>query len=79
MKRKFKNTNDYLDDLSNDNGHLNLNPFKKTEIHPDYTGFIKIENKIYKIAGWVKIRKDGQKNLALKTMDYETYIAASEL
>lgn len=77
--KKFKNTEKYLDDLSDNTGHLNANPYKMTDIQPDYTGFIKIENKIYKIAGWVKTGKSGQKMLSLKTTDLELYKTLSAL
>jgi hypothetical protein len=37
-------TEKYLETLLNGAGHLNPNPNKKLNTHPDYLGYIKIEN-----------------------------------
>jgi hypothetical protein len=53
-------TQKYLQSLSEGSGHLNPNPNKKTDKHPDYTGFVKIEGVIIKLAAWVKDGKYGK-------------------
>jgi hypothetical protein len=53
-------TQKYLKTLSEGSGHLNPNLNKKTDKHPDYTGFIKIEGVFIKLAAWVKDGKYGK-------------------
>lgn len=65
------NTEKYLKSLLNASGHLNPNPNKKTDKHPDYAGYLKIENIPYRISAWVKNSKDGKKFLSLKVMESE--------
>jgi uncharacterized protein (DUF736 family) len=62
-------TEKYLQSLINTSGHLNPNPNKKTDKHPDYIGYLKIENIAYRISAWVKSGKDNKKFLSLKVMD----------
>jgi uncharacterized protein (DUF736 family) len=66
------NTEKYLNLLLDGSGHLNPNPNKKNDKHPDYGGYIKIENKPYRISAWVKIRKNGKKFLSLNLVDIES-------
>ena len=63
-------TQKYLKALNEGSGHLNPNPNKKTEKHPDYTGFIKIEGVIIKLAAWVKEGKYG-KFLSLQGVEFD--------
>ena len=48
---------------------------KTTDKSPDYGGYIKIEDKIYRLSAWVKT-KGGKKSLSLKAVaaDYEVSI-----
>jgi len=43
------------------NGSVFKNTYKKLEKQPDYTGNAKIDNVNYKIAMWIKVKKDGNK------------------
>jgi hypothetical protein len=38
---------------------------KKTDKHPDFEGSIPIEGRTYKLAGWVRVSKVGNKYLSL--------------
>ena len=62
----------YLEELLEGSGHLNQFPMKTTDKSPDYGGYIKIEDKIYRLSAWVKT-KGGKKSLSLKAIesDYE--------
>jgi hypothetical protein len=62
----------YLEELLEGAGHLNQFPMKTTDKSPDYGGYIKIEDKIYRLSAWVKT-KGGKKSLSLKAIeaDYE--------
>jgi hypothetical protein len=53
-------TKKYLESLSEGSGHLNPNVNKKTDKHPDYTGFIKVEGVFIKLAAWTKEGKYGK-------------------
>ena len=66
------NTKKYLEELLEGSGHLNTFPMKTTDKSPDYGGYIKIEDKIYRLSAWVKT-KGGKKSLSLKAVaaDYE--------
>ena len=66
------NTKKYLEELLECSGHLNPFPMKTTDKSPDYGGYIKIEDKIYRLSAWVKT-KGGKKSLSLKAVaaDYE--------
>lgn len=66
------NTKKYLEELLEGSGHLNAFPMKTTDKSPDYGGYIKIEDKIYRLSAWVKT-KGGKKSLSLKAVeaDYE--------
>ena len=65
-------TKKYLEELLEGSGHLNQFPMKTTDKSPDYGGYIKIEDKIYRLSAWVKT-KGGKKSLSLKAIesDYE--------
>ncbi len=67
------NTKKYLEELNEGSGHLNAFPMKTTDKSPDYGGYIKIEDKIYRLSAWVKTTKGGKKSLSLKAVeaDYE--------
>ena len=43
------------------NGSVFKNTYKKLEKQPDYTGNAKIDGVDYKIAMWIKVKKDGNK------------------
>ena len=62
----------YLEELLEGSGHLNQFPMKTTDKSPDYGGYIKIDDKIYRLSAWVKT-KGGKKSLSLKAVkaDYE--------
>ena len=66
------NKKKYLEELLDGSGHLNQFPMKTTDKSPDYGGYIKIEDKIYRLSAWVKT-KGGKKSLSLKAVeaDYE--------
>ena len=66
------NTKKYLEGLLEGSGHLNPFPMKTTDKSPDYGGYIKIEDKIYRLSAWIKT-KGGKKSLSLKAVeaDYE--------
>ena len=66
------NTKKYLEELLEGSGHLNPFPMKTTDKSPDHGGYIKIEDKIYRLSAWVK-PKGGKKSLSLKAVaaDYE--------
>jgi hypothetical protein len=65
-------TKTYLEELLEGSGHLNQFPMKTTVKSPDYGGYIKIDDKIYRLSAWVKT-KGGKKSLSLKAIeaDYE--------
>ena len=42
-------------------GSVFKNTYKKLDKHPDYTGNAKIDGVDYKIAMWIKVKKDGTK------------------
>lgn len=69
------NTETYLKKLKEGAGHLNPMPVKTSENAPDYGGFIKIENEIYRLSAWVK-NKDGKKYLSINSIrqDYQDNI-----
>jgi len=58
-------TKKYLETLLNGAGHLNPNPNKKLNTHPDYLGYIKVEDKPFRISAWVKSTKDNKKFLSI--------------
>ena len=68
----------YLKSLIDGSGHLNQYPQKKSEKHPDYGGFIKVENKVYRISAWIKIKND-KKFLSLKISNNDIEIPINEL
>jgi hypothetical protein len=62
------NTKKYLEELLEGSGHLNKFPMKTTDKSPDYGGYIKIEDKIYRLSAWVKT-KGGKKSLSLRAVE----------
>lgn len=62
------NTQKYLESLLESSGHLNKYPKKFSDKHPDYGGYIKINDKIYRLSAWVK-EKNGIKNLSIKATE----------
>lgn len=46
-------------------GSLFVNKFKKAENHPDREGTVMLNGVEYKIAGWLKETKEGEKFLSL--------------
>jgi len=65
------NTKKYLESLLDGSGHLNPYPMKTSDKAPDYGGYIKIEDKIYRISAWVKTKK-GQKSLSIKATEADS-------
>ena len=57
----------YLEELLEGAGHLNQFPMKTTDKSPDYGGYIKIDDKIYRLSAWVKTR-NGKKSLSLNAV-----------
>jgi uncharacterized protein (DUF736 family) len=55
----------YLEELNDGRGHLTPNRFKKSDNHPDYRGYYKLDGKIYQVAGWAKTKEDGSKLMSL--------------
>ena len=47
--------NEYLQNLQNGYGIMNAVTNKKNEKQPDYQGWVKLDDKFYEIAGWVKV------------------------
>jgi hypothetical protein len=68
------NTEKYLQELLDGSGHLNSFPTKTNDKSPDLGGFIKIDDKIYRLSAWIKVKK-GRKNLSLKAteVNYNDY------
>ena len=58
-------TNDYLQSLQNGYGTMNAVTNKKNEKQPDYNGWIKLDDKFFEIAGWVKFGKSNNKFLSI--------------
>jgi len=46
---------------NNNSGSIFKNTYKKLDKQPDYTGTAKIDDVEYKIAAWIKVKKDGSK------------------
>ena len=59
----------YLESLLNGSGHINKNKFKEKESQPDLIGYIKIENKIYRLSAWEK-NKDGEVFYSINTKEF---------
>ena len=63
-------------------GSLFPNKFKEEDKHPDYTGELMIEGKLYEQAGWINTDKNGKKYMSFaynkpkskttETRDYES-------
>jgi hypothetical protein len=61
-------TKSYLESLLDMSGHLNQFPNKSNDIAPDYGGYIKIDDKIYRLSAWIK-SKNGKKSLSIKAIE----------
>jgi uncharacterized protein (DUF736 family) len=57
--------NEYLQSLLNGYGSMNPVTNKKNEKQPDYQGWVKLDDKFYEIAGWVKFGKTNNKYLSI--------------
>jgi len=57
--------NDYLQSLQNGYGSMNAVTNKKNEKQPDYNGWVKLDDKFFEIAGWVKFGKTNNKYLSI--------------
>jgi len=57
--------NEYLQSLMNGYGSMNPVTNKKNEKQPDYQGWVKLDDKFYEIAGWVKTGKFNGKFLSI--------------
>jgi hypothetical protein len=62
----YKRRNEMSFEMKDGFGNLFKNKGKKTDAQPDYKGEIKIDGKIIKLAGWLKITQGGDKYLSLK-------------
>ena len=58
-------TNDYLKNLTNGYGSMNAVTNKKNEKQPDYKGWVKLDDKFFEVAGWVKFGKTNNKYLSI--------------
>jgi hypothetical protein len=65
--------NDYEKNLKNGYGTMNKFP-KKKESDPDYNGSFKLDDKIYKVAGWIKdsYLQMGNKYLSITVQEKKT-------
>mgnify|MGYP006293788067 CR=1 FL=1 len=59
----------YLENLNDLTGHIHKQKSKKTDKHPDYAGQVKIDGKIYNVAGWHM--KNLPLSLTLKFTEYK--------
>lgn len=73
------NTQRYIDSLFDGSGHINPNDKKTSEKAPDYGGFLKIDGKVYRISGWVKVNKAGNKGLSIKLQELDEGISTKKL
>ena len=53
-------------ELKDGDGSLFFNNRKSKENHPDYTGRVQLEGKLYRIAGWKRTTKTGSGYLSLR-------------
>lgn len=51
-QKKYLTQEKYLSELIDGNGHITKNKFKTEKKQPDYQGYIKIDNKNYKLSAW---------------------------
>jgi hypothetical protein len=66
MDKKLKERKAYINSLSNNSGHINPVPEKFGAKNPDYNGYLKIDNTIFKVSGWVSENKSGNKSISLR-------------
>lgn len=64
-------TEKYFETLSNGSGHLNPYAVKTSDNSPEYGGYIKIDDKIYRVAAWIKKSKNGVKRLSLAIREFD--------
>jgi uncharacterized protein (DUF736 family) len=60
--------NEYEKNLKDGYGSMNKWP-KKKDTDPDYSGSFKLNDKIYKVAGWIKDSQNGNKFLSITVQD----------
>jgi hypothetical protein len=72
------NKNKYLKELLDGSGHLNKYPVKSNDKAPDYGGYVKIDNKIYRISAWVKFKNE-KKFLSIRVHDLEYNSESNEI
>jgi hypothetical protein len=65
--------NEYLQNLQNGYGIMNAVTNKKNEKQPDYQGWVKLDDKFYEIAGWVKFGKLNNKFLSISIQEKKTF------
>ncbi len=64
--------NEYLKSLQDGYGALHKLQVKKNDKQPDYTGYFKIEGKIYEVASWIHSNKaNTSKYLSLVVKEYK--------
>ena len=71
INNKTMNTKKYLEELLEGSGHLNPFRMKTNDKSPDYGGYIKIDDKIYRVSAWVK-NKGGKKSISLKAVEADS-------
>lgn len=59
-------TEEYLATLENNAGHINKNKLKSLSDQPDYGGFLKIEDRIFRVSAWINPKT---KNISLRTRE----------
>ena len=60
---------DYEKNLKEGYGSMNKWP-KKKDNDPDYNGSFKLNDKIYKVAGWIKDSQNGNKFLSITVQNH---------
>jgi hypothetical protein len=61
--------NEDLKSLLNGYGSMNAVTNKKNEKQPDYQGWVKLDDKFYEVAGWVKFGKTNNKFLSISIQE----------
>lgn len=54
-------------------GSLFRNENKQTDKHPDYTGKLDVEGKLYALSAWLNESKTGKKYLSVKVSDPDAF------
>jgi len=60
-------TEEYLERLDDNAGNLNRNFNKFKETSPDFGGFIKVENKVYRVSAWINPKS---KNISMRILKH---------